>query len=102
MAFVVSLPYGVQEYDFAPCVRLLKHDGVNIANTTRVPDPHRVQCWMPAWPSREQAERFAVRLREESAWPNWEVYEVPDSEVSQGPLGLIEIMVKHSHETFIY
>jgi len=102
MMFTVNLPGGIRDYEFESYVRMLEKDGVDIANARRVFDPQTDRRWLYGWTSREDAERFAIRLREDSENSNWQVYELSGVEPTQGPLGPIEIMVGEQSDGCAY
>src|SRR5258707_11685968 len=102
MMFIVNLPGGIRDFEFSAYVRVLEKDGVDIANERRVFDPQTANHWLYGWTSREDAERFAIRVREESETPDWQVCELPGVEPTQGPLGPIEIMVGEQSDGCAY
>lgn len=73
-AYAVGLPYGNKDAEFVTYVRLLKEQGVD-PDKPRMEDSYG-RKWLHGWDRREDAERFAVRLRRETHNPDWEVYEL--------------------------
>jgi hypothetical protein len=102
MVFTVGLPGGTRDYEYEAYIRLLEKEGVDVANTQRVADPATGKRWLYAWDAREAAERFAVRLKEDTGIPDWNVYELPGVEPATGPLGPIVILVGRQSDGYSY
>ncbi len=91
--FAVGLPYGNKDSEFQAYVRLLRELGIDL-NKPRVGGSFGRQ-WLHAWDNRDDAERFATRLRKETHNPDWEVYEFSEPRPlggdpdGQGPIDVL-------------
>lgn len=101
MVFTVGLPGGTRDFEFEAYVRLLEHNGVDVARTQRVMDPAGNR-WLYAWRTKADAEKFARDLRQATENDRWEVRELPAAELTEGPLGPIEIVVSRRSDGCAY
>jgi hypothetical protein len=102
MAFTVTRPAGNVGTDSVAYARALARQGQDIGRVARVPDPgNAVRRWVPAWDSREAAERFAECLREESGDDGWRV-EASDAEPSEGPLGPVVLQLIQRSDGLVF
>jgi hypothetical protein len=103
MAYTVSMPGGAEEYELEVLeFRLLMRRGISVACCPRVVDPATGKRWLYAWDKKSDARKAAAELRQETQNDKWEVYQVPDSELSRGPLGPIDILVARRSDGCTY
>ncbi len=93
MAFTVTRPGGTKDGEFAAYARLLEKRDIDLTRTPRTPEPGTENRWLYVWEDREAAEAFAQELRKGSRDKAWIVREVSSEQVSEGPLGPVEIDV---------
>jgi len=89
MGFVVTRPLGTKDAEFEAYVRLLRQQGKDIANLPRAPDPTDPRRrWVYVWATRDEAQRFALDLKQQTHDAAWYVEETaaPPSEGPFGPL----------------
>jgi hypothetical protein len=102
MAFTVGIPGGTRDDEYEAYVRLLEKSGVNVAETSRVVEPATGMRWLYAWGTRAEADRFALRLREETGKSDWQVYDLPHAAPSAGPLGPVVILIGRQSDGLSY
>lgn len=73
-AYAVGIPGGNTQQEFDIYVDLLRHSGVT-STDARVADSYG-RHWLHVWEQREDAERFARRLRQRTKNRDWEVYDL--------------------------
>jgi hypothetical protein len=93
MAFTVTRPGGTKDREFAAYARLLEKRNIDLTRTPRAPEPGPENRWLYVWEDREAAEAFARELRKVTKDKAWLVREVAEDQVSEGPLGPVEIAV---------
>jgi hypothetical protein len=102
MAFTVSIPDGIRDFEYSEYLRELKKYGINFIDTLRVVDPVTRNRWLAAWEKKSDAEHFARDLRKSSELDHWMVYALPDVEPTRGPLGPIEIGMSRLSTGIVY
>jgi len=93
MPFTVTRPDGTNDREFAAYARLLEQRNIDLTRTPRVPEPGTEDRWLYVWEDREAAEAFARELRKVTRDKGWLVQEVAEEQVSEGPLGPVQIDV---------
>jgi len=93
MAFTVTRPGGTKDREFAAYARLLEQHNIDLTRTPRTAEPGTENRWLYVWKDREAAEAFARKLRKVTKDKTWLVREVAEDQVSEGPLGPVEIDV---------
>ncbi len=93
MAFTVTRPGGTKDREFAGYARLLEQRNIDLTWTRRTPEPGTENRWLYVWGDQEAAEAFARELRKVTRDKAWFVSEVAKEQVSEGPLGPVEIDV---------
>jgi hypothetical protein len=87
MGFTVTLPGGTKGSEFEVYARLLRQQGKNLVNLPRVPDPEDpTRRWLCVWSTRQEAQRFADDLKEQTRCTDWQVVETA-APPSNGPFG---------------
>lgn len=71
---------------------LLHQQGIDLGNSSRVPEPGTGRRWLYVWDSRQKAEAFADELQKRTRDNTWTVIEM-DAPPSEGPLGPIIVQV---------
>ena len=102
MPFTVTHDGGMDIEQFEAYARLLNKWGVDIANTRRAPEPGTRARWLPVWPGRADAERFAQELRSRNQDKAWQVYPLDRGGVSEGALGPINLLVGRRSDGWAY
>jgi hypothetical protein len=92
VGFTVTRPGGASDSEFQTYVRLLRQRGMDIGKLPRVRDPITGRRWLSVWNGREEAQRFADDLRQQTSDPAWEVIEV-SAPTSEGPLGPVVVQL---------
>jgi hypothetical protein len=93
MAFTVTRPGGTKDRDFAAYARLLEKHNIDLTRTPRTPEPGTESRWLYVWDDRAAADAFARELRKATKDKAWLVHAVAEDQVSEGPLGPVEIDV---------
>ncbi len=96
MAFAINRTGGVTDADLLACARLLRQKGADLGRLPRVPDTADGR-WLPAWPTRAEAQAFADELAEQSGTPGWGAVETAADPV-EGPLGPLVIQMAREAE----
>ncbi len=73
--FAVGLPGHPKPQESEAYARLLREQGINPEAGHRLEDSFG-RKWLHVWDTRDEAERFAARLRKETRNRYWEVYEL--------------------------
>jgi hypothetical protein len=104
-AYAVNLPYGTKEAEYNAYVNLLHQLGISVDDNSRVEDSFG-RKWLHVWDTREEAERFAVQLRQATRDRDWEVYELrplrPPAGGYDGRSGPIEILIGRQSDGITY
>ena len=102
MAFTVTRPGGTKDREFAAYARLLEKRNIDLTRTPRTPEPGTENRWLYVWEDREAAEDFADELRKATRDKTWLVREIAEDQVSEGPLGPVEIAVGCQRDGCVY
>ena len=94
MAYAVSLPGGMQDFEYSAYIRQLVRDGVDITRAPRVKDPSGAKRWLFAWKKKEEAKAFAEKLRLELERSKWRVCSVPGPHADLGRWGRIGLALR--------
>jgi hypothetical protein len=102
MPYTVVLPGGTSNDDFDAYIRIMRQQGVDRGHTLRTLEPETGARWLPVWKEEAAAERFAEALRKHSRNKAWRVEMVAPDQVSEGPLGPLDIVVGCQSDGFVY
>jgi hypothetical protein len=102
MPYTVVLPGGMGQYDHEAYVRVMNQQGVDRGHSLRTLEPQTGARWLPVWNEEDAAERFTAALRKHDKNNAWRVQEVAPEQMSEGPLGPLDIYVGCQGDGFVY
>jgi hypothetical protein len=101
MGFTVTRPAGTKDAEFQEYARLLRQQGVNLAEVPRVLEPATGRRWLYVWGTKEEAETFANALKKRTGDNAWYVAKV-DAVPSSGPLGPIVLQLGRQSDGLVF